>query len=410
MSLKDFPIQDLREFAARGMNHKARYVPIWTFLIAIELCKLIIEDNSICEQEEVLELKKFISTNFPQQIGFAETIEVLTNNGKEVKVALSWLQGGCSSETSINTMVPIHYQKITDILLNYIKQVNTDSIYFLLFDELDEGYKKGDKNLNLLLLALLRAVENTALQFSDSHIQYRPVLALRTDIFNSLEDNDLNKLDDYIIHLKWTQEYGSPYSLRDLVNARINASIHTANPMDPWGCVVYDSDPALPRRVETLWKYVYNQTFERPRDIIKYMKYCSKELKTPGVLTYATVQKAEANYSQWFYREFRDEAQSFLPIYNDVLQAITNVGKGRFTFEEICEKFNENTNIQTYMTDNKVNQKEILEYLFHVGVIGTYDDRNKKWLFYYKDDDLPFDVAKEMIVHYGFAKKLRIHY
>lgn len=44
---------------------------------------------------------------------------------------------------------------------------------------------------------------------------------------------------------------------------------------------------------------------------------------------------AEGDYSDWFYREFRDEVQSHLPIWQESTQAIMKLGKGVFTMDEV---------------------------------------------------------------------------
>jgi hypothetical protein len=385
LSLRDFPIQDLRALKDKGMNNKYQYVPIWTFLIVIELCKLLLSNQLMCENETAHELNDFIKANFPGDVGFAETLTYLVSNKNKVQVSPAWLNFEKSKSSARTIFVPVHYQQITSKIIDLLKMLDSNGKYYLFFDELDEGYKIGDKNLNLLLLALLRAVEDTALAFKDSRINYFPVLALRSDIYNRLEDNDLNKLDDYLIDLKWTKEYGSAYSLLDLIKARINASIDVFNPEKAWESI---SDNAnVPSKTKELWSYIYTRTFERPRDIVKFMK-CCKKYHRQGKLTYDTVRCAEPDYSNWFYKEFKDEAQSFLPIYKEVLSAITNLGKGRFTMSEIKEHLDAIPEVVEYMDNHRISHDKIMEYLFDTGVIGTYGN-NKKWLFKYKDSDLP---------------------
>jgi hypothetical protein len=241
LSLKTFPLQELRSFKDKSFNDKSQFVPIWTFLILIELCKLIIEDESVQPGEEVMNIKNFIQTNFPDGISFVSTIKYLSSNNNKVSVSPKWLGLETSATDTLEISTTIHYQKVTEKLLASIKLLSSDSRFYLLFDELDEGYNSADTNLRLLLLALLRSVENIHIELNETQINYRPVLALRSDIFDNLEDNDLNKLDDYLIRLEWTTESQSPYSLYNLVNQRINASINVHNPSDAWSCIVNNS-------------------------------------------------------------------------------------------------------------------------------------------------------------------------
>lgn len=405
LSLKDFPIQILRGLKDRTQGGKSQFVPIWTFLILTELSKLIIQDEVACPSENVEELRVFITTNFPSDLGFSETLKCLASRENKVSVLPKWAGLESSSMTSQESLVSIHYQKATDSLIDNITRIKSKCKFYLLFDELDEGYSANDKGLNLLLLALLRAVENTYLDLN-AHINVLPILALRSDIFDNLEDNDLNKLDDYIINLKWTKEYGTGYSLYDLVNARINASVDVLNPANSWECVADNNDKYLPEKVNSLWDYIINRTFERPRDMIKYMKCCNS-LKQTGRLDFNSVYKAEIKYSEWFFKEFRDEIQSHLPVWKEVSQALIKMGKPIFTMDDIKPEFDKDKKILNFISNTNTSHEDILKLLFDFSLIGTLSDSGK-WLFNYKYHNLPFNSDHRMIVHFGFTRNFRM--
>lgn len=405
LSLRNFPIQTIRELKDRSLGNKSQFVPIWTYLILTELSKLIVCDSSIEKTESVIDLKNFIKINFPSNLGFAETLRNLKSNENKVSVIVKWLGFENKSANSNETITTVHFQKASEILLRLIKGVNSNCNFYLLFDELDEGYSANDKNLNLLLLSLFRAVENTFLDLKDI-LNIRPVLALRSDIFNNLEDNDLNKLDDFIINLKWTKEYHTSYSIYDLINARINASINVEDPKRAWEQISENNDRAIPNKINNLWEFIYNRTFERPRDVIKYMKYCGKQ-NPNGKLDFKTVRKAEIEYSEWFYREFRDEIQSHLPIWQESTQAFIKLNKGVITFDEIKKELDNDSKIVNFLKNNNKNHEDILEILFEFGLIGTLSDSNR-WFFKYKDHNLPFNHNQKMIIHFGFTRKFRM--
>jgi hypothetical protein len=406
LSLKAFPLQELRGFKDRSFNDKSQFVPIWTFLILIELCKLLIEDESAQPGEEIMGIKEFINKNFPEGISFVSTIKYLSSNNNKVFVSPTWMGFEASKSDSFEISTTVHYQKVTEKILECIKKLNAESCYYILFDELDEGYNAGDSGLRLLLLALLRSVENIHLELNNSQIKYRPVLALRSDIFDNLEDNDLNKLDDYLIRLEWTTESQSPYSLYNLVNQRINASINVLNPVEAWSCIANNCDSDLPFQVKTVWDFIYNRTFERPRDIVKYLKFC-KKLNGDGMLNFDCVKSAEIKYSQWFYNEFRDEIQSYLPIWKESSETFIKIGKGIVEYDEIANEMMSNSQIKNWLEQNKKTPVDILEILFNFGLIGNLNN-SKKWFFKYKDHDLPFNYKHKMIVHFGFTRKFRI--
>lgn len=404
LSLKNFPIQTLRGLKDRSLGDKSQFVPIWTFLILTELCKLIVRDQLASPSENIYDLRKFIQSNFPSDLGFTETLRVLESQQNKVNVSAKWIGIESENGSSVESVVSVHYQKATELLTTFLKSIRSDCKFYLLFDELDEGYSAQDKSLNLLLLALLRAVENTVLDLNE-YVTFIPVVALRSDIFDNLEDNDLNKLDDYIINLKWTREFGATYSIYDLVNARINASIEVLSPMRAWDCISVNNDKNLPPKVDSLWDYIYNRTFERPRDFIKYMKYCEK-LRRAGRIDYNAAYDAEINYSDWFYKEFRDEVQSHLSIWQEASQALIKLNKPVFSLDEIKAQFDKDSSIQNFLTHQNKNPEDILEILFNFGILGTLGD--SRWLFKYKDHNLPFNCDQKMILHFGFARKFRI--
>ena len=405
LSLKNFPIQTLRGMKDRTQGDKSQFVPIWTFLILIELCKLITLDQNSEPSEDVADLREFIKINFPSNLGFHETIKTLEASENKVSVLAKWIGMESKNGNTKELITTIHFQKANELILELIKRIKTDCTYFIFFDELDEGYSAKDKGLNLLLLALLRSVENVFIDLK-KHIKIRPVLALRSDIFENLEDNDLNKLDDYIVNLRWTTESQSKYSLYDLVNARINASIKVPNPSQAWESITYNNDPNLPRSIKSLWDFIYNRTFERPRDIVKFMKICHK-FNYQGKLGFKAAQTAEIQYSEWFYKEFRDEIQSHLTIWQEATQSLIKLGKGVFTLDEIKAEMDKDTAIKSYLQSNNESHENVLEVLFNFGLIGNLSNANK-WFFKYKDHNLPFNPDHKMLVHFGFTRKFRI--
>ncbi|MBN8838569.1 MAG: hypothetical protein J0I09_15015 [Sphingobacteriia bacterium] len=405
MSLKSFPIQSLRGMKDKSQGDKSQFVPIWTFLVLIELSKLIIQDQMAESSDDIIDLSQFIKSNFPSNLGFHETIKSLESSENKVSIFTKWLGLEDKTGNSKEILTQVHFQKANEILFELIKRINSKCTYYLFFDELDEGYSIGDKGLNLLLLALFRAIENIYLELKHQ-LKIRPVLALRSDIFENLEDNDLNKLDDFIINLRWTTESKSKYSLLDLINARINASLKVQDPDNAWECVSFNRDETLPYPVKSIWDFMYNRTFERPRDIVKFMKICGK-FNYRGKLGFQAVKTAEIQYSEWFYKEFRDEIQSHLSIWQEATQSIIKLGKGVFTLDEIKFEMDKDSAIKTHLTSNNKSHVDILEVLFNFGLIGNLSDSNR-WFFKYKDHNLPFNPDHKMLVHFGFTRKFRI--
>ncbi len=407
LSLRDFPASIVRSLGDKHYRDKSKYVPIWKFLILVEISKMILQDNGIDNYDIKEQIRSFLEINFPYEFSFIDVLKILDKKNAKLGVKYSWLNGSLSKDHQVESVSHVHYQKISSKLTELINKIQTRSTYYLVIDELDEGYKAGESNLRLILLALLRAVEDSKIDLYQSSIQYRPILALRSDIFDRLEDNDLNKLDDYVIRLKWYSSTDEACTLRDIINARIKASLKLNYDGDHWHQIVNDTDPNLPYHTETIWKYLCNRTFERPRDIIKFLKYCRK---TPGkgMLHFDEVKLAEQKYSAWFYRELRDELHSHLPVWKETFDCITRVGTGVINNTTLLiNEFKKNHKISSYIDNNKLDYDDLIAILFEFGIFGNLNDKGI-WLFKYKDDDLVYNSSLQLIVHFGFSKKLKL--
>ncbi len=406
ISLRDFPLSDFRSLGDRSLQDKSKYVSAWKFLLLTELASMMIQDESIEDSHEFEMLKRFISDNFPDGISMTETITRLKQNENKIAMVVSVLSGELSRLSSTETTAQIHYNKAVKRLEEIISKIQSTSSYIFLIDELDEGYKAKNSDLNLVILSLLRATEEFSSTFKRAGIECLPILALRSDIFDCLEDNDLNKIDDYVLRLNWTTNENHPWGLKQIVERRIEATVKEKYPDFEAPCywdLVADDD-TVPKG---LFQYMCILTFSRPRDIIKLLKYCASRT-VKGKLSISDVQRVEEEYSNWFYREFRDEAQSFLSCWKGALNCISEVAKGKAEIKLLLSRFDTNEEVKSWCKDNNKTSIDVLKALFDYSVIGCITDTGR-WIFKYKDDFFEYMPSYPYYcVHYGFCRKLRI--
>lgn len=408
LSLRNFPLQDFRDLRDRSFRDKAQFVSAWQFLIYIELARMICADEGAQPRDVIDELRQFMADNdLTDSLGFTASVSVLRKAEQKLKVSLRWLEGEAGKGDQTQTQTTLHFKKVFDLLARRIHSVRSSSQYWIFMDELDEGYRAGDEGIRLILLALLRAVEDSSIALRQTGISYRPLLVLRSDIFDRLEDNDLNKLDDHVLRLRWNSRPDlNDHALRKVVAARISASI-PKNTGDGWPHIVDDKNPhQLPKGVDTLWSYIVNRTYERPRDIVKFLKFCQKHVPA-GVLTFMATKEAETDYSQWLYKEIRDELHSYLPVWREAMQCITRAGTGKVSYSAYQKLLEAEPTISKWLKEAGGTTDKIIETLFDFGVFGNLDE-NGRWLFKYKDDDLAWNPKMDLIVHWGLHKKLRI--
>ena len=406
ISLRDFPLSDFKSMGDRSLQDKSKYVSAWKFLLLTEIAKMMTDDNSINSDYAVRRLRKFLDENFPDGVSVIESISKLKQRHNKVSILTSPFSAEHSSDITTEKNALVHYNQAVKELEKLFQEVETDSQYILLIDELDEGFKIKNSNLNMVILSLLRATDELFKFFKDAGLNCIPVLALRSDIFNSLEDNDLNKLDDYVLRLNWTTNEEDPWSLKQIVEKRIEATVKEKFPtldITNYWSLVADNDSTK----YGLWKYICTLTHSRPRDIIKLLKRCSDVVRG-NKLMIEDVHKAEAAYSAWFYNEFRDEVQSFLPCWKEALNCITEVAQGKEKTPVLLKRFDANEAIAAWCAENKKTSIDVLKIYFSYSVIGCVNS-NGRWIFRYKDDTLEYMPSYPYYcVHYGFCRKLRI--
>ena len=402
LSFKDFPLGSLRSLEDKSQLGKAKYIPIWTFLIYTKLISLILKDES-CNNEYAGELRDFLNKNFPSSdIGFTEIIKNITEKKAKLSIPIG---EGCLADT-LESQTSVHYSKVNDILEKKIQKIHSNSLFFMLLDELDEGFSVQNIQFSLILLALFRAIEKIYKKLQrDTNIQFRPVVFLRSDIFDSLKDNDLNKLDDFILKLDWSKYSGTAYDLKSVVEARIKTSLKDSDAT--WEYIVDEYDENKPQYMTSLWNFMINRTYERPRDIIKFLKICRKK-NVPGLLTAEYIKKAEFEYSNWLFKELDNEIFAHNSIWSKGAMLISMIGKNSFKREELEKLFLEEREISEYLKNNNLDPICLTEMLFNFGILGTFDTSTNRWIFKYKDSMLPFNKKAKLIVHYGLIKKFRL--
>lgn len=412
VSLRDFPLTDFKSIGDRSLQDKSKYVSAWKFLLLTELANLVMQDNSAQDMGGLEPLRRFLADNFPEGISMAETVSRLKQNENKITLACSILTGEHGASGATETTAQVHYNKAVKALEKLFAGIRTESTFIILIDELDEGYQGRNTNLNLVILALLRAVEELANFSRQNGIRCLPVLALRSDIFDALEDNDLNKLDDYVLRLDWTTDEDAPWSLKQIAEKRIAAAVREKYPnlkvdsyvQNFWSLVAEECTDDIEKG---LWQYICMLTFSRPRDIIKLLKLCGKRGNVTK-LTLSDVQTAEIAYSDWFYREFRDEVHSFMSCWQEALNCITEVAKGKAEMKVLLGCFEKNEKVSAWCRDNKKAPIDVAKVLFDYSVIGCVTSEGR-WIFKYKDDSLGFMPSYPYYcVHYGFCEKLRL--
>jgi hypothetical protein len=402
LSFKNAPTVHLYDSRDPGFHAPNQFVSIWKFLIALEGAKLLLKDQSI-NSDDKSQLEDFLRSNFGN-LDVASLDAVQTLKEKSWKVGLSMpVKGLPSGEIGRSTRdlstTEIHFGRAATTLLEKLKSIHSDHSYYIFFDELDEDYSLGKQYFDLLI-SLFKAVYQVRQEFSMA-LRLHPVILLREDIFVRLDDHDLNKMDDYLVRLRWTSDphRQTQFSLRRLINERIRANLGLKHFTDLWGSFV-DEENWGGKPAKTAWAFLANRTMDRPRDIIKSIKSC-QPFEKEAKLTVEAIDLSALPYSEWFANELANEMHRELPEYRQAFGILTRIGRGTFTIDQWRGEFGKEPLLR-----KKYDPDQVLELLFKFGAIGMV--KQNRWLFRYKMPQVTFDIGAKFIVHYGLLKYLVI--
>lgn len=117
LSLRDFPLSIIRKLRDKTFKDKSQFVPVWKFLILIEICKHIISDEGAEPTDIIDELKDFLVKNFDIN-GFTivDTLNTLNENNAKVKVDLKFLGGEAAGTNASTRVSEVHYNSVVSIL------------------------------------------------------------------------------------------------------------------------------------------------------------------------------------------------------------------------------------------------------------------------------------------------------
>ena len=314
-----------------------------------------------------------------------------------------------------------------NVLESLIIENAGDSTYFLLFDELDADYAsvaQADTKGSYfeLISSLFKAVQDVRAKFSNIHsAKIRPIIFLRDDIYERIQDSDKNKWQDARVDLQWDAS-----RLKDLMNYRINRAIDRgffagddvmtsgirnyqgAHVESHWDTIFASIDftpPGRKKRVNIFQNLCANSLM-RPRDFVAYLQYCASCAKpTEARISEQIVVEAEMSFSAYMRQEFVDEMYVEVPNIKQVIHAIMRQGKKSFLLAASSEDLRRLLRVDEC---GNVRSDSPLEMLFAFSLIGIKLPKKPRPLFRYLHPDASFDPSCEIAIHPGLHRTLRL--
>jgi hypothetical protein len=408
LNLAGYPWAIHAQRVDRGSSDVEAYVSSWRYLIAAQLAALALSRTRGAGDDDSRSIRQFLADNYG-----SESLE-LDDVLRPSKLRLSSMSfepmvfgcklGGIALDRNANDLkLGTELNALSDMLLaatvKLARKAGAPSL-MLHFDELDHGISTLTEERSRMLAGLVLAVRSVRQSCRDGGVPVKPVIYLRSDLWDKLSFSDKNKITEKLaLRLEWDSE-----SLLELVGTRLRAKL---GPDARWDTIT--SNEQL-KGSSNKWNFILSRTFLRPRDVIKFMNSALAQAKRrdddPLVLTNPDVVNAREPYSNYLKSELDDEVMAHWPQWEEALQACSAISTLTFQRGEFEKEYE-----QRRSSGNPVSVDEALELLYRFSVIG-YERRSgyggSSWSFHYTSPEVGWDSrAGRFKVHLGlkeFAK------
>lgn len=234
------------------------------------------------------------------------------------------------------------------------------------------------------------------------------MLLLRTDIFATLNDPDLNKIKmDNSFVIDWGNRTNMHSPLFDLVLTKIKKSVpfFETTPRDNMFNILF---PQYVRGIVPS-RFILERTFLRPRDVITYLNFIIEKYPTSKYFGWKGLVELEKKYSEYFLDEIRNELSGHITdsSIDQGLLLLKQFKKHTFTYYQIKEYFRQNKYLYS-----ELDLEEILTIFFRFGLIGNvwlneYKQKNH-YCWIYRDNKATIDFNRNFVIHLGLRKEFNI--
>lgn len=403
ITFKNFPFNILYELSDSEYTQPNQYITIWKYLIYSVVCNMLIDNPRVDRKT-----RKNLRNVFKQDIKdiLPRAITDWTSFKFDLKILGSGVGIGASKTETDNKVADI--SRGVEYLESLIRAQSDSSTYMILFDELDEDYKptgiKKDNRYISLLTSLFKAVQDIRSVLGNYRVL--PVVFLRNDIYNIIQDSDKNKWSDYKIELDWNQD-----SLKNLLAFRISRSFPSNNEILPflqaWGLAFTQEDILLDGTFLSIFSYIKECTHNRPRDFIKYIQICAESALEKGSsrISSSIVQASEKAFSNYLRAEIEDEAYGVIPEIKQILNLFTKLRSRNIEVSEFRKIY------QSELEKENITERDyryVLEILFSFSAIGNISGQSGQAIFLYENKESRLNLNEDICVHRGLLKSLQI--
>jgi Cdc6-like AAA superfamily ATPase len=409
LNFKNFPFNELYSLQNKGYTTPNQYITLWKYVIYNTICKMMFLNENID-----MGIRDKLKIYAPDaNLSLARKISNWTSGGFNLDLPVIGGIGGSFSKENTTGEQHTWIQKV-NLLEDFILKNIDAAKYFILFDELDEDYrdmveKSQYEHYTSLITSLFKAVQDIKNIFNNApKTNILPVVFLRDDIYEIIQDSDKNKWNDFKIELFWNEA-----RVKQLIAFRISRAINPTEknvlPFDvAWSRLMGNNLVGIGTKAKkriSSFDYISKSTYLRPRDFVAYLKACADDaIENNTTITAKTIKKVDKAFSNYLKSELNDELFAVLPDISLIFDTISQIRKWLFTIKEFEQAYLEQ------IQRNNLSEKNfgyVLQILYIFSVIGNMT-RKKTSVFRIYNKEARLNFNEQIVVHRGLLKSLQI--
>jgi energy-coupling factor transporter ATP-binding protein EcfA2 len=403
LSFKSFPFNDLYNRPNSQFTVPNQFITIWKYVIYSSICRLMIKNQAV---------EPHIRESLEKVYGGTASLSRLVGEWVSSEFTVAFL--GVSLKNSKNKGTDsTNWIERVSILEDFLLERAEEAKYYVLFDELDEDYrnivKTSESPLYIdLITSLFKAVQDVRATFARKQgSRILPVIFLRDDIYDLVQDSDKNKWRDFRVDLSWDH-----HKIRQVIAFRISRAIdpgcsHILPFKEAWEKLFGRERVRMGqnKRLIHSFDFIARSTLLRPRDFVSYLQNCAEHaLGQDSEISPATIKFVDKAFSNYLREEFQDELFAIVPEISSTLDVISQLRKWNFTIPEFESAYAEQ--VEAGFIKEK-STKYVLQVLFLFDVIGNTPSLGR-YVFRYQNKEARLNFNERVVVHRGLFKALQI--
>lgn len=159
----------------------------------------------------------------------------------------------------------------------------------------------------------------------------------------------------------------------------------------------------------SIYNALLDFTRHTPRDFIQLLNSIQKQCKSKNVSAKDITNGVKEYSTNYFISEIRDEMAGYINPQKaeHILGIFSSFHKREFTYNEFLERFAQVPEL------NDTNPKEVMRVLYDCSAIGhiySYDGKNNRYTFKYRNPNSAFIQSDKITLHKGLWKSLNVNY